>query len=114
MFFSRPGALGLPCCSGANRPHSAPQSSRPDGLATALAGADADAVLQREHEDLAVADLPGTGGAGGVNDGLDRAIDEGVVDGDLQFQLGQELYLDLGAAIHLGIAALPAATAHVA
>src|SRR5438067_11550551 len=75
-----------------------------NGLAAAFAGADADAVLQVEHEDLAVADLAGFLGAGGVDDGLDSGLDEGVVDGDLEFELGQELHLVFLAAVLLGVA----------
>jgi hypothetical protein len=35
---------------------------RSDGAVAVLVGADADDILQREHEDLAVADLAGLGG----------------------------------------------------
>src|SRR5262249_17903403 len=90
------------------------RASRPDGGAAALAGADADAVLQRQHEDLAVADGAGLAGAGGVDDRLDGRLDERLVDGDLQLQLRQQPDLHLRAAVHLGVAALPAAAAHVA
>src|SRR5436309_10883582 len=82
-----------------------------DGLAAALAGADADAVLQRQHEDLAVADLAGVAGAGGVHDRLDRRLHERLVDGDLQLDLRQQPDLELAAAVDLGEAALPAAAA---
>src|SRR5690349_16727395 len=43
-----------------------------------LAGPDADHLLQRRHEDLAVTDLAG---AGRGLDGFDHAVDECVVDG---------------------------------
>src|SRR5207253_5925517 len=42
-------------------------NSRPDGFATSFAGADANAILERQDEDFAVADLTGLGGAGGVD-----------------------------------------------
>src|SRR5262245_59075200 len=87
---------------------------RPDRLAAAFAGANADAILQRQNEDLAVADRARVAGAGGVDDGLDGRFDEGVVHRDLQLQLGQQTHLKLGAAVDLGVAALPAAAAHIA
>src|SRR5207244_911712 len=61
--------------------------SRSDGLTAAFAGTDADTVFERQHEDLAVADLPGVRRARGMDDGLDRRLYEHVVDGDLQLQL---------------------------
>src|SRR5205823_4430368 len=88
--------------------------SRPDGGRAAFAGADADAVVERQDENLAVADLPGLGGAGGVDDGLDGRLDEGVVDRYFQLQLGQQADLDLRAAVDFRCTALPAAAAHVA
>src|SRR5262249_29858417 len=92
----------------------APRDSRPDGFAAAFAGTNADAVLQRQHEDLAVADLSRLGGAGGMHDRLDGGLDEGVVDGDFELELGQQPHLELAAAVDLGVAALPAAAADVA
>ena len=59
------------------------------GLA-AFAGADADAFLQRHDENLAVADLPGLPGSGSMDDGLNRRVDEGVVDRDFGLQLRLE------------------------
>src|SRR5947209_4660513 len=44
---------------------------RPDRLAAAFAGADADAIVEGEDENLAVADLAGLRRAGGVDDGFD-------------------------------------------
>ena len=68
------------------------------GLA-ALAGADADAILQRKDEDLAIADLSGGSGAGRMDDRLDRRLDESVVDRDFEFQLRQQANLDFRAAV---------------
>jgi len=48
-----------------------------------------------------------------VDDGLDRGLDERVVDGDLQLELGQQADLDLLPAVHLGVALLAAAPADV-
>src|SRR5262249_48717649 len=87
---------------------------RAHGLGAALAGADADAIVERQDKDLAVADLAGLRRARGVHDGFDGGLDEGVVDADLQLQLGEQADLELGAAIDFGVAALPAAAAHVA
>src|SRR5438105_2559006 len=83
-------------------------NSRPDGFATSFAGADANAIVERQDEDFAVADLAGLGGAGGVDDGLDGRLDERFVDGNFQLELGQEANLELGAAVDFGIAALTA------
>src|SRR6056297_701975 len=55
---------------------------------TGLAGADADGVLDGADENLAVADLVG---AGGVHDGLDRALDLVVIDDHVDLDLGQEV-----------------------
>src|SRR6185312_2600449 len=62
-------------------------------------------IVHRQDEDFAVADLPGLRRAGGVDDGLDGSLNEGVVDGDFQFQLGQQTHGELGTAIHLRVAA---------
>src|SRR6266446_6457490 len=47
-----------------------------DGLPAAFARADADAVLQRQDEDLAIANLTRLGSAGGMHNGLDGRLDE--------------------------------------
>src|SRR5262249_15028959 len=88
--------------------------SWPDRLAAALAGANADAVFQRQDEDLAVADLTRLRGPRRLHDRLDGRLDERVVDGDLQLQLRQQANLDLRAAVNLRVAALHAAAADVA
>src|SRR5258708_25541852 len=76
-----------------------------------LAGADAQRLLDGGDEDLAVADLAGMGG---LLDGLDGALDLGVVDHDLDLHLGQEAHQVLGAAIDLGLALLAAETLDLA
>src|ERR1700726_3234492 len=53
-----------------------------DRLGTALAGADADAVVHRQDEDLAVANLPLGAGPASGNDGVDRGLDEVFVHGN--------------------------------
>src|ERR1700722_12023974 len=62
-------------------------ASWPDRRGAALAGADAHTIVHRQDENLAVADLARLRRAGGMDDGLDRRFDEGVVDGDLHLQL---------------------------
>ncbi len=83
-------------------------------MPAAFAGADADAIVEGQDKDLAVADLAGLRGAGGVDDGFDGGFNKGVVDGDFHFQFGQQADLHFRAAVELGVAALPAATANVA
>src|SRR6476661_6305394 len=78
-----------------------PVSSK--GVRSRLAGADAQRLLDRGDEDLAVADLAGVGR---LLDRLDGALDLGVVDHDLDLHLGQEAHQVLGAAIDLGLALL--------
>src|SRR5215218_1858280 len=93
------------------RPLSSGRPLRADGGRPALAGADADRVLERQNEDLAVADPAGVPGPGGVDDGLDRGLDERVVDRDFELELGQEPNLELLPAVDLGVPLLPAAPA---
>src|SRR5258708_15092827 len=76
-----------------------------------LAGADAQRLLDGGDEDLAVADLAGMGG---LLDGLDGALDLGVIDHDLDLHLGQEAHQVLGAAVDLGLALLAAETLDLA
>src|SRR6187402_1922297 len=59
-----------------------------------LAGADADDMLERDDENLAVADLAG---AGGLADRLQRGIEHLVADRGLDLQLRQEVDDVLGA-----------------
>ena len=71
---------------------------RGDRAHVGVAGADADRVLQRQDEDLAVADLAG---AGALAKGVDGRLDELVGDGDLQPDLVGEPHLDGRAAVGL-------------
>src|SRR5437588_102965 len=64
--------------------------SRPDGGATALAGPNPDAIFEREHENLAVADLTRVARTRGVNDRLDGRLHEAVIHCDFDLQLGQQ------------------------
>src|SRR5215813_10746156 len=80
-------------------------------IGAGLAGADADRLLDAGDEDLAVADLAG---AGRLADRLDRTLDHGVVDHDLDLDLGQEAHRVLGPTIDLGLAFLPTEASHFA
>src|SRR5438105_3316311 len=82
-------------------------------VAAAFAGADADAVVERQDEDFAVADLASVAGAGSVHDGLDGRFDECFVDGNFELQLREEPNLNLGAAVNFRVAALSPAAAYV-
>src|SRR6185295_415399 len=74
-----------------------------------LAGADPHNVLDRSHENLAVADLAGPGG---LDDGIDGAFDLVVRHHHLDLHLGQEIDHVLGAAVELGVALLAAEALH--
>src|SRR6185437_12664625 len=71
----------------------------------ALSGTDPDDGLDRRHPDLAVADLPR---AGGLHDRVDHLARLRVVDQDVDPDLGHQVDDVLGAAVHLGVALLPA------
>ena len=60
-----------------------------DRFRTSLAGADPDAIVHRQNEDLAVARLAAVFASHGLLDRLDGWVDEGIVHGDLQLHLGQ-------------------------
>src|SRR3954468_24772178 len=105
------GCLSLAGASGFERPAGTDAPS--DGLGPALAGADADAVLQRQDEDLAVADAALGAGAPGLHDGVDRRLHEVLVDGDLQLDLAEEVHGQLVAAVDLGVPLLAAEALHV-
>ena len=72
-----------------------------------LAGANANHVLDRRDENLAVADLAGLGGS---TDGLDYFVDLVCRDSDLEADFRQEIHRVFGATINLGMALLPAVT----
>src|SRR5258707_10504911 len=76
-----------------------------------LASADADRLLDGRDEDLAVADLAG---ARRPADRLDRTLDHGIVDHDLDLDLGQEAHRVLRTAIDFGLTLLPAEALHFA
>lgn len=74
----------------------------------ALAGADADAIFERQDKDFAVADRAVVPRAAPFDDRVDRRLDEIVVDGDLQLDLAEQIDCDFSAAENFGLALLPA------
>src|SRR5664280_662111 len=81
-----------------------------EGVFAGLAGSDADDLLERRDEDLAVADLAG---AGSRLDRLDDAIDDRVIDGGFDLHLGQKIDDVLGTPVQLGVPLLPAEALHL-
>src|SRR2546421_6584605 len=79
----------------------------------ALAGADAQAVFERQDEDLAVADAPLRPSAAGHHDGVDRRLDEVLIHRNLKLNLAQQVDREFAAAVDLGVSLLPAETLHV-
>ncbi|CDO36260.1 hypothetical protein SPHV1_2310002 [Novosphingobium sp. KN65.2] len=71
-----------------------------EGVVVPFAGADAHRGLDRDDEDLAVADAAGLRGFGNR---LYHAVRQGVGHDDLEFHLGQKVYDVLGTAIKLGM-----------
>src|SRR3954469_20427901 len=63
-----------------------------------LAGADAQHVVDRRDENLAVADLPGAGARG---DDVDHLVGDTGIDGDLDPKFWQEVHDIFGAAVDL-------------
>src|SRR6516162_7676380 len=76
-------------------------------VGAALAGADADRLIDRRDKDLAVAD---PAGVGGLLDRLDRALDQRLLHHDLDLHLWQKIDDVLGPAIELGVPLLPSET----
>src|SRR5208337_3272054 len=79
----------------------------------ALAGADADTVVQGKDEDLAVADLAVGSAPASLEDGVYGRLDKVLVHRDLKLDLAQQVHGDLVTAVNLGIALLPAKTLHI-
>src|SRR5262245_46016922 len=72
-------------------------------LSAPFSGPDPDAILQREDEDLAVADLARGAGPAPLDDRVYGGLDEVLVDRDLQLHFSQQVDADLVAAIELGV-----------
>src|SRR4029079_12286603 len=81
-----------------------------DRVRAAVAGPNANRLLDIGHEDLAVADAAG---AGRLRDGFHHIVDQAVLDNDLDLHLWQEVDYIFGAAVELGMALLAAKTLHL-
>src|SRR4249920_1481454 len=95
----------------AGRPAAAGRAERPPSGSSHVApfaGADPIALLDRNHEHAAIADLPGPRR---LDDGRDRVVDQAVGYDDLDFHLGQQADVVLLAAIDRGVAFLLAVAA---
>src|SRR5438874_7162373 len=105
---SSPGFSGQ-IASGSNRigikSHRDQIASGSNRIGAALSGADADRLIDRRDEDLAVAD---PAGMRGLLDRLDGTLDHRFLHDHLDFDLGQEIDDVFGAAIEFGVALLPA------
>src|SRR3954451_20764167 len=75
-----------------------------------LAGADADYLLELEHENLAVADLAGVGG---FLDGLDHLLEHLGLHCRFDLHLRQEVHDVLRAPVELGVALLAPEALHL-
>src|SRR5438552_17866256 len=84
-----------------------------NGLRTALAGADADAVFQRQNKDLAVADAALGSGSACVHNRVHGRLDEVFIARNLELNLAKQVYRQLVAAIDLGESFLPAKALNV-
>src|SRR5438270_6114269 len=89
---------------GLQMPGSGSREGASDRVGAAVAGADADRLVDVRDEDLAVADAPG---ARGILDCFDDVFDESVFDHHLHLHLGQEVDHVFGAAVKLRMALLP-------
>src|SRR5690606_32945254 len=83
---------------------------RSERFVAALSGADAHHLVDRQDEDLAVADAAGLGG---LLDGLDHLRDLLVRHDHLELHLGQEVHDVLRAAVELGVTLLTTEALHL-
>src|SRR5688572_488588 len=81
------------------------KKTKSNRVLTGLTGADADDFIDRQHEDLAVADAPGLGRG---HDRVHDLLDVFVFDDELDLDLGEKIHDVFGAAVQLGMALLPA------
>src|ERR1700693_743054 len=86
-------------------------SSWSERVFAALAGADADRVLDGDDEDLSVSDVARLRGR---EDGLHHPPDQIVRDHHLDLDLRHQVHLVFGAAVQLGVALLPSHSLHLA
>src|SRR4051812_16999649 len=82
-------------------------------LRPAFAGADADAVFERQDENFAIADAPFRSGPSRFHDRVHGRFDKILVHRHLQLYLVQEIHSQLMTAINFGMPFLPAETATI-
>src|SRR5581483_558304 len=82
-----------------------------DRVSAALAGPDADDFVDRQHEDLPVADASRLGR---FLDRLDHVRDLLVAHDDLELHFGEEIHDVFRATVELGVALLPPESLHLA
>src|SRR5207237_8380645 len=78
-----------------------------------FACADAQAVFQRQDEDFAIANATLGAGAAGLHDGVDRGLDEILIDGDLKLNLTQQVHCQFMSTINLRMPFLAAEPLHL-
>ena len=96
----KPGRIGPSGLEGLHR-----LLNESERFRVAFAGTDAIGLLDLGDEHLAVTDLAG---AGGGLDGFHHAVDQIVVDGDLDLHLGQEVHHVFGTTVDFGLSLLAA------
>src|SRR5262245_50299093 len=89
------------------------ENPKSDRLWPSFSRPDANTVLQRQDENLAVADPAFRTGSASLHDGVDGRLDEVFVDGDLELHLAEQLHSQFVTAVGFGMAFLPAETLHV-
>ena len=77
-----------------------------DRFRPALAGPDPDAIVHRQDEDLAVADLAVGTAPTRLDDRVDGRLDEVLVDGDLELDLAEQVDRKLVASVDFRISLL--------
>src|SRR5262245_48044908 len=88
--------------------------SRANCIRAAFAGADSNALIHGQHENLAVADLARVAAACSTDDSVDSRFDECVVDRDLHLELGNQALFDFLTAIDFSKSSLLSESATVA
>ena len=78
-----------------------------DRLGPALTGADPNAVVQRQYEDLPVSDLAAFSGASALDNGVDCRLNEVLIDGDLKLHFSHQINGDFSSPVNLRLPFLP-------
>src|SRR4029077_2014702 len=79
----------------------------------AFAGPDADAIVHRKDEDLAITDLAVGAAPPCLDDRIDGRLDEVFIDRDLEFDLPQQVDRKLVSAVNFRVPFLTAETLYV-